>query len=171
MIKLKHMKITLIGMAGVGKTTFGKKIAAENNYDFIDIDTLITKEIKESIHDYLQTHSEKEFLALEESIILNLNLPEKCIISTGGSAIYCKDAMTHLKKNSTIIFLTDSLANIKNRIPNFNSRGIISQKHSKFEDLYKSRIPLYKHYQDITIKLPSPLTLDAAVTLIQKKLS
>tara|TARA_B100001094_G_C17825003_1_gene620405 strand:- start:51 stop:566 length:516 start_codon:yes stop_codon:yes gene_type:complete len=171
MTKLKHTKITLIGMAGVGKTTFGKEIASKNNYSFIDVDTLINNEIKVSIHDYIQSHSEKEFLALEESIILKLKLPKKCIISTGGSVIYSKNAMTHLKKNSTIVFLTDSVTNIKNRIQNFDFRGIVRQNLTSFEDIYKSRMPLYKQYQDITIKLPTPLTIETALVQIEKKLS
>tara|TARA_Y200000002_G_C22530673_1_gene599566 strand:- start:124 stop:639 length:516 start_codon:yes stop_codon:yes gene_type:complete len=168
---LKHMRITLIGMAGVGKTTFGEQIALENNYEFIDIDTLINNTIKTPMNTYIKTHSEDEFLALENSIILNLKLPKKCIISTGGSAIYCKNAMTHLKKNSTIVFLTDNLTNIKNRIPDLNSRGIITKNHTSFEDIYNSRLPLYKHYQDITVNLPSPLNIKKALSIIYKKLS
>lgn len=39
------MNITLIGMAGAGKSTIGKALAKRLNYTFIDVDSLITQKI------------------------------------------------------------------------------------------------------------------------------
>ena len=167
---LKYDKITLIGMPGVGKTTFGKLIANETTHQFIDIDILITNYLKGSINDYILTHSESEFLLIEESIILNLALPNKCIISTGGSVVYSKKAMNFLKKNTTIVFLSDTLSNIKNRINDLNTRGIVNQKNHSFETLYNLRNHLYEKYQDITIKLPIQFTIKSALESIYKQI-
>ena len=170
MKKLKYSKITLIGMPGVGKTTFGKRIASEYNYEFIDIDNLIINEINTSIHDFIKSNSEEIFMQKEEKIILNLHLPEKYILSTGGSSVYSSRAMQFLQKESKIIFLNDTKENIKNRIKNFSSRGIITKNHTSFESLYHSRLPLYKKYQDITINLPKSFSINTAIEKITKNL-
>ena len=150
-------------MAGVGKTTFGRHLAQDSHYQFIDIDSLITHSINCSIQHYIQTYSESKFLSLEESIILNLKLPKRCVVATRGSLIYCEKAMTYLKKNTTIIFITDTIENIKRKIDNYNSRGIVTKNHKTFESLCISRQPLYKKYQDITIQLPKNITLKNAL--------
>ncbi len=171
MENLKYSKISLIGMPGVGKTTFGKLLASNFKYEFIDIDELIIKKINSSITKFLKNNSEKKFIALEENIILNIKFPEKCIISTGGSVIYSEKSMNYLKNHSKILFLSDEINNIKKRIKDYNTRGIITQNHTSIEDLYKSRLSLYKKYQDITVVLPSPLSIKNGLETIVKNLT
>ena len=110
-IPKKHC-LTFIGMSGVGKTTFGKKVAKEWNFTFIDTDSIIEKTIQQSISDYINQKKENSFLKKEEDIICNTIFEAPCIISTGGSVIYSEKIMKHLKQCSSIIYLNDSLDNI-----------------------------------------------------------
>ena len=43
------MRIFLIGFMGCGKTTLGKKLAKDLNYNFIDLDTYIEKKTNKTI--------------------------------------------------------------------------------------------------------------------------
>ncbi len=146
------MKITLIGMAGVGKSVIGKALAEKLSFRFIDTDALIEHEIGMSLQDIINKLGEKEFLRIEEKTLLALNPPEKCVISTGGSAVYSEMAMGSLKKISVIVFLDASLDTIENWITDKVERGIIHLKKG-LAGIYKERLPLYKKYADISIRL------------------
>lgn len=167
-MKIKYSNITFIGMAGVGKSTFGKLIAKENNYNFIDVDTLIEENEKIKIKDYISKFSEKKFIEKEESTILKLKFSKNCIIATGGSAIYSDKAMKYLKQHSKIVFLNDTIENIKKRITDFNSRGMITNGHNCLESLFNSRLPLYNKYLDITVNMPKELSIENGLKEIYK---
>ncbi|RLG14690.1 MAG: hypothetical protein DRN66_01430, partial [Candidatus Nanohalarchaeota archaeon] len=90
---VKNMNITLIGMAGVGKSFIGKHLAERLNCTFVDIDEVIEKKTSLTLQQIIDTHGEEEFLKIEERAILRLNGFNNSIISPGGSIIYSKKAM------------------------------------------------------------------------------
>ncbi len=158
-------------MSGVGKTTFGKELAKQESYTFIDTDLLIEKQLHSKIKPYIKKYGEKNFKALEENTILNLPIDEHTIISTGGSVIYSENAMNYLKKESTIVYLKDSLKNIKNRIKDFNKRGLIMGNHDSLESLYNERRKYYENYADITINYPDFFSISKILHTITSHLS
>ena len=165
------LNYTFIGMSGVGKTTYGKKIAQQFQYSFSDTDSIIEKENKISISEYIKINGEKAFLKNEESIICNTSFQAPHIISTGGSVIYSSKIMTYLKSFSTIVYLTDSIENIKKRIKEFSNRGVIMNNAKTIEAVFFEREKLYSKYADITIKIPNPFNIYKGVDLIANTLS
>ena len=162
--------ITLIGMAGVGKSSIGKKLAQRLQKSFIDTDSLIKEQINQPLFDYIQEYSEDAFLKLEENTLCNLKLNHPTIIATGGSSIYSKKGMLYLKKISTFIYLQDSVENIINRIPNIQTRGIIKIKNQSFKELFNDRKPYYETYADITISIANPFNLYKTLEKIERLL-
>jgi shikimate kinase len=148
----KKTNITLIGMAGVGKTTLGKRIAKYFKLKFIDIDDEIENSEERSINEIIAQDSEDYFIQVEEKVTLNLDLTLPSVLSTGGSIIYTQKAMEFLKEKSTVVFLQSSPSQIKHRLHNLNTRGIIGLKDKSFEELYYERLPLYKKYADLTFR-------------------
>ncbi len=167
---MKHKRICFVGMSGIGKSSFGNLLAKKHQLPFLDTDTLIESKIPISIKDYLKTKTEKSFLELEETVVLELSFPEKIIIATGGSLIYCDKAMTHLKNHCTIIYLNDSLENIKNRIKDFDQRGIVMNGNKTLEDVYNERLLLYDKWSDITITYPKKFSILNILSLIEKEI-
>ena len=147
------MNITLIGMAGSGKSLVGKILAKKLHYEFIDVDKIIQKKTESRLQTIVDKFGEKRFLEIEERSILGLDLEDKCVISTGGSAIYSKKAMKYLKKCSIIVFLKASFKNIDHWISNKSTRGIIGFKKKGLKALFNERMPLYKKYADITVNI------------------
>ena len=83
-----NMNITLIGMAGVGKSVTGKELAKRLDYGFIDIDEIIEKKANLKLQQIIDDLGDDKFLAIEERTVLGLDKLENCIISPGGSVIY-----------------------------------------------------------------------------------
>jgi shikimate kinase len=87
---------------------------------------------------------------IEEEILLDLNC-SNCVIATGGSAVYSEAAILHLKTNGMAVFLNVSLATLKARIHNFDTRGLAKRPEQSFDALFEERLSLYKKHSDITI--------------------
>lgn len=148
--------ITLIGMAGVGKSTIGKTLSKHYNCPFIDTDNVIEAQYKKSIFQLIQDTSNARFMQIEEDIVLALALSQPRIIATGGSVVYSKKAMTFLKKHTMILYLKDTITTIKNRIKNLEKRGMISLQARSFEAIFEERARLYETYAHKTFQLNYP---------------
>ncbi len=166
----KKHKITLIGMSGVGKTTIGRKLAKQLKVVFMDTDHILEQTLNQTLHQYIKSTSQTQFLETENKIIAALELPEKAVISTGGSVIYATDAMRHLKAHSTVIYLKDSFEHILQRIPNIETRGIVSPEPKSFKEIYEERLSLYEKSADISLKVPYPFNIYRAISHIKHAL-
>ena len=139
--------ITLIGMAGAGKSTIGKKLAKLLEFNFLDGDIMIEEKINQSIQSFLDHHGGKEFTKIEEEILLSIDL-NKTVLATGGSAVLSDTAMNFLKKETEVIFLDVSYKNISERILNLSDRGLVRESNQSLQDTYNQRLNLYKKYAD-----------------------
>lgn len=163
------MNITLIGMAGVGKSVIGKELAKKLLYRFIDIDELIEKKLNLKLQEIIDQWGEERFLKIEEQTILKLGKLDHSVISPGGSVIYSEEAMEFLKKNSVVVFLNAPLESIEKRIPDRSTRGIIGLKTKNLKGLFYERLSLYKKYADNTIEISEDFDIDTVVKEIFKK--
>jgi shikimate kinase len=158
---------TLIGMPGAGKSTIGIILAKNLSCGFIDTDILIQINRGKSLQEII---NESDFLNLryvEEHEILKLNVKNH-VIATGGSAVYSEKAMSHLKSISKIIFLDVEFEIIRERIRNFETRGIAKADSQTFKDLFDERQILYKKYADLTIEC-SRLNQEEIAEIISSK--
>jgi len=147
------MNITLIGMAGAGKSTIGRALAKRLGYTFIDVDYLIREKTGMSLQELIDKEGDSALIKFEEDAVLRLGQMDNCIISPGGSVIYSEKAMEHLKKVSKIIFLDAPFRSILRRIPNARKRGIVGLRDRSLKELFEERIVLYQKYADFSIKL------------------
>src|ERR1035437_1591211 len=97
--------ISLIGMAGVGKSLTSKAIASELNYKHVSVDDLISEEA-EKIGADKNLLSDSAFMELEETAILALKDKSNLVIDTGGSVIYSLRAMDILDDVSFTVYLS-----------------------------------------------------------------
>lgn len=147
------MNITLIGMAGAGKSTIGKVLAKRLSYTFIDVDRLITGNTGMPLQTLIDKQGDLALIRYEEEAILRLDQMDACVISPGGSVVYSKKAMEHLKRISKIIFLDAPFRSIVRRLPNARKRGIVGLRDRSLKELFEERIGLYQKYADFSIKL------------------
>jgi len=172
------MNITLIGMAGAGKTSIGKELAnkmkakTKFSYKLIDTDELIEKKEGMKLQQIIDTRGDNEFLKLEEKTILKLGSKiNNSIIAPGGSVVYCPEAMTFLKQNSEVVFLDSDLAPLLKRVKNKEERGIVGLKEKSFEQLFKERLIMYRRYADLSIRMSENPTAGRIANEIIRKLN
>lgn len=142
--------IVLIGMPGCGKSTMGVLLAKLMAYDFLDSDLLIQRNEGKKLYQIIDENGIDYFNKIENKINSEIVVNET-VIATGGSVVYGKEAMEHLKSIATVVYMNVSLNEIKNRITNFSTRGIVISKGKTLDDLYEERTSLYKKYADITV--------------------
>ncbi len=147
--------IILIGMPGSGKSTVGVLLAKYTGYKFIDSDLLIQQTAGRKLFEILRDKGDEYFRQLENQVNASIDT-DHTVIATGGSVIYGAEAMAHLKSIGTVVYLDVSLEEIKHRINNLSTRGIVMKPGKTLDDLYAERVPLYQKYADLTIECTGP---------------
>lgn len=142
--------IILIGMPGAGKSTVGVVLAKNMGYKFIDSDIVIQEKYGMLLHQIIEKYGTNGFNDIENKVNSELTA-DNSIIATGGSVVYGKEAMEHLKSIGTVIYLKLPYTSIKRRLGDLNKRGVSLEKGETLKTLYEKRIPLYEKYADITI--------------------
>lgn len=142
--------ITLIGMPGVGKSTIGVVLAKVLGYEFMDSDLLIQRQEKRRLHQIIEQEGVEGFKAIENRVNASIET-ENTVIATGGSVVYCEEAMDHLKKTGKVVYLRLSLDSLAKRLGNLEKRGVLLKEGQTLKSLYEERVPLYERYADIVI--------------------
>lgn len=142
--------IILIGMPGAGKSTLGVVLAKVLGYQFLDSDLLIQRREKRKLHEIIAQEGYRGFQKIENDVNNSIDA-ENTVIATGGSVIYCEDAMRHLKSVGTVIYLKLSLQSLSKRLGNLKGRGVLLKEGQSLTDLYEERSPLYEKYADIIV--------------------
>ena len=158
--------IVLIGMPGAGKSTIGVLLAKAMNYEFLDTDITIQKENGKKLFEIINEKGLDEFLRIENDVLARVNT-SNTVVATGGSAIFGKEAMEHLKSIGHVVYIRLSLEEIIRRVSNIKTRGIAMKKGKTMEDVYRERVPLYEKYADIVVDAEST-TIEEAVEKIMR---
>ncbi len=161
--------IILIGMPGSGKSTVGIILAKLASMEFVDTDILIQTSEGRTLQEIIDRDGYMVLREIEERILLGVDQTSH-VIATGGSAPYSDKAMTHLKKNGTMVFLAADITALRKRIHNFDTRGLAKRPDQTLSDLFEERLSLYKKYADITIE-SSNLSQEEVCHEILEKLS
>ena len=142
--------IVLTGMPGVGKSTIGVILAKQLGYEFVDSDLVIQRRENRLLSEIIEHEGVDGFIEIENQVNASLSV-EKSVIATGGSVVYGREAMEHLKKTGKIIYLQISYPALEKRLGNLKGRGVILRKGQTLKHIYEERIPLYEMYADYII--------------------
>ena len=76
--------IILTGFMATGKTTVGKRLAEQLDYDFVDTDELIVERSGQTVAEIFRQKGEAAFRRMESEISQELGGKEGLVVSTGG---------------------------------------------------------------------------------------
>lgn len=143
-LTLQMCNIVLIGMAGCGKSTIGKRLAELLKKDLIDTDEMIVNTENKPIPEIFAEKGE-DYFRWCENLAVNIAGREKSqIIATGGGVIVRPENYNALKQNGIIVFINRDA----DLLPT-NGRPL-SQMHG-VKALYKKRMPIYRQFADIEV--------------------
>lgn len=137
--------IILIGMPGAGKSTIGVILAKVLGMNFVDSDLLIQKQEGKLLNEIIETVGLDAYLSIENRINKEIEM-ENTVIATGGSVVYCPEAMEHLRGIGTVVYIRLSYETINDRLGNMRKRGVVFRKGQSLRSLYEERCPLYEKY-------------------------
>ncbi|MDY7000649.1 MAG: shikimate kinase, partial [Thermodesulfobacteriota bacterium] len=88
--------LSLIGMAGAGKSTVGRALAKKLDWAFLDTDDLLQAHHGLSLQELFNAFGREKFLQAEEEVVAGMDV-RRCVVATGGSVVYGHKAMHKLK--------------------------------------------------------------------------
>ena len=165
--------IILIGMPGAGKSTVGVLLAKSTLRAFVDTDLLIQQREGKSLCEIIGKDGIDRFLAIENEVISAASF-DCCVVATGGSAVYGKEAMQKLRSDGTVVYLKLAVCEIKKRISDIHSRGVAVKSGVTLDALYAERKPLYEKYADVTVDcegLTAEQCVERIIELLTRKMT
>ena len=142
--------IVMIGMPRVGKSTAGVVLAKVLGYEFIDADLIIQQKEGKLLREIIAEVGTDGFIEVENRVNSQIEV-EKSVIATGGSVVYGKEAMQHLREIGTVVYLKVSYDILEKRLHDIKGRGVVLKEGQDLRGLYEERVPLYEKYADITV--------------------
>ena len=142
--------VSLIGMAGAGKTTLATLLAQRLGWACLDTDRLVEAHCRARLADILARHGLPGFLAIEEEVVAGLGV-KRCVVATGGSVVYGTRAMARLKAMGPVVHLSIDLPTFLIRVGDPGARAFVMPGGMTLADVYAERQPLYAAAADLTI--------------------
>lgn len=143
--------VVLIGMPGAGKSTVGVVLAKKLGCRFVDSDLVIQEKYGKLLHELIEENGVEGFWQLENDVNASLG-EERCVIATGGSAVYGREAMERFREKGKVVYLRLSCGELKERLGDLNERGVTLRPGQTLEELYEERRPLYERYAHLTVE-------------------
>ncbi len=174
------MRIFLVGMKHVGKSTIGRFLASRRNLPFFDLDDeIIRAAAKETTRplararDVFEVFGEGRFRELEAEQLRSLcESPETedAVIALGGGAVERRDSAHLLSRSGTIVYLREDLNRIWNRV---RQRGLPSylrsdDPKSEFRALAEQRDAAFRAVATRVVELHGGSVADAVAQVESK---
>ncbi|PZF74175.1 shikimate kinase [Taibaiella soli] len=146
--------IFLIGMPGVGKTYWGKKLAEHLRMRFVDLDDFIEDREDDSILALFAQQGEEKFREMERNalhaVLADNTVPT--VVACGGGTPCFFDNMDKMKEAGCVIFLRAEMDTLLSRLfVDIEFRPLLQADsvHDKLYQLAGHRMPVYKRAHHI----------------------
>ena len=138
---------------GSGKTSVGRKLAAELQLDFYDSDHEIESRTGASIPLIFDIEGEEGFRKREAAIIDELSGKSNIVLATGGGAVLNAENRAHLRSRGTAIYLRASADELYERTARDRNRPLLQtdDPRTRIVELLQQREPLYLEIADFSV--------------------
>ncbi len=143
-------RVFLIGYMGSGKSTIGRFIAKDMNWQFIDMDDYFEQKAGCTISQFFADKGEEEFRKAEAKVLKELATKENVIIATGGGSPCFFDNIDVMRSAGLTIYIEVTPEELAARLKGAKSkRPIIANKTDEeltsfISSQLEKREPFYK---------------------------
>lgn len=133
---------------GSGKTTVGKKLAQQLQYQFIDLDLLIEKKYRISIPDIFDRFDETVFRKIEYETLQETKSLSNTIISTGGGTPCFYNNIEIINNSGTSVYLKLHPKSIQKRLLDSKKKRplVLNKNESELFDFIVSELEKREKY-------------------------
>ena len=143
-----NMHIFLVGMAGAGKTSLGRRLASNLDLPFIDTDQRVSEIMGMSVIEIFQTLGEAFFRNAETGVLMDLAGKPPCVVSTGGGLPTVQENVLLMQNQGVIIHIDRPLDQILSDIKMERRPTLAGGSYENVIDQYNERIGHYKACAD-----------------------
>ncbi len=141
---LQGVSLYLIGMMGCGKTTVGRILAQQLNYQFFDTDVLVEQVAGCSIRTIFAESGEVAFRQLESQVLSELSTYTHLAIATGGGIVVQRENWSYLQ-HGVVVWLDVPVEQLYARLSQDATRPLLQDTDplEKLNHLWQERHALY----------------------------
>ncbi|WP_082865394.1 MULTISPECIES: shikimate kinase AroK [unclassified Oleiphilus] len=146
--------IVFVGPMGAGKTTIGKILAKELNFDFYDSDKEIERRTGANIPWIFDVEGEAGFRDRESQAIKDLSALKNVVLATGGGAMMRPENRECVNNTAFVVYLNTSVEQQYKRTHKDKNRPLLQgdkDARQVLSDLYATRDPIYREVADYVI--------------------
>lgn len=138
--------VALAGFMGVGKSSVGRLVAAELQFEFVDTDEVIESRTGVKISEIFARHGEPVFRKFERDLVAEMTGWQSKVISTGGGLVTNSDNLASLKTHALVVCLWATPETIYQRTKHQTHRPLLQDPDplAKIRELLAAREAAYK---------------------------
>lgn len=160
--------LALVGMAGVGKSAVGRRLARRLGWSLADIDELVEAAAGSTVAEIFAEQGEEAFRAIETLVLAGeLAEAEPSVVATGGGVVLAEENRRHLRDAALCVWLRASVPVLVERVG--RSRTVrpllIGDTEGRLAELAEARSPLYEEVADLVLDVDDR-SLDEVVEAI-----
>lgn len=137
--------IVLVGMMGSGKSHIGRKLASALNWQFVDTDRRIERQMKQSISEFFQRAGEKVFREREINVLQQVSRYHEAVISFGGNFPMNVGTYRILHRHGYIVALRSEIYRVEERV----DRHIGKRPTVDYDNLHDFVITMSKQWESV----------------------
>lgn len=141
---LKGVNLYLIGMMGAGKTTIGRLLAKQLDYQFFDTDVVIEQAAGQSVSEIFAESGEAAFRQLETKVLAELSPYTQLAIATGGGAVLRRENWGYLR-HGVVVWLDVPLNQLYQRLQSDNSRPLLNHQGTGLKEKLRTLLEQRQH--------------------------
>ena len=160
--------IALIGMAGVGKSAVGRRLARRLGWSLADIDELVEAAAGSTVAELFAEQGEETFRDIESLVLAGeLDDDTPSVVATGGGVVLGPTNRAHLGERALCVWLRASVPVLAERVG--RSRTVrpllMGDTEARLAELAEERAALYAEVADLVLDVDER-SLDEVVEAI-----
>ncbi len=149
----------LVGFMGTGKSTVGRVVAKQLDFQFLDSDHEIERVQGKSVSRIFAEDGEARFRELEREFVERGHPAGRCIVACGGGLVVPPGMLDLLRSRGVVICMHAPIDTILKRTMHATHRPLlqVDDREQRLRDLYAQREEIYRRTGTMVLTDSRPL--------------